>query len=58
MFAQIADLGLCALMSLRPYVPTPFCLCLYAGFRTWRYYKFQFEEIQENKALESLLTVL
>ena len=27
MLAQRADLRLCALMSLRPYVPVPLCLC-------------------------------
>ena len=38
MFAQLADLRLCAFMSLspyvlRPYVPVPFCLRPYLGFR-------------------------
>ena len=27
MLAQLADLRLCALMSLRPYVPAPLCPC-------------------------------
>ena len=41
MLAQLADLRLCALMSLHSYVPAPLCLWSYVlrpyvGFRTRR----------------------
>ena len=35
MLAQLADIRLCALMSLRPYVPAPLCPCTLMSLRSY-----------------------